>query len=209
MRSPSYKVPYLGIKTSRLAVRWLHELVSDLKINMSDFKVPVDILVYRVASKLGIIDPHVDKYYGEDSPADLKIQSFAKMLFPTNPWFLDEPLWSSGRQPSEGGHCFPTFPNHDGCIFEKICPKKYVDFDPSKIGIDASSKTLYRKTTSYVAKVRVRKLMSRHKRFSNFVQQLNEEGITGEEYRHKITRWFKNNPRKQTRILFSMYITII
>lgn len=34
-------------KTSRLAVRWLHELVPRLSIEMSDFKVPVDILVAR------------------------------------------------------------------------------------------------------------------------------------------------------------------
>ena len=194
MRSASYKVPYLGIKTSRLAVRWLHELVSDLKIGMSDFKVPIDVLVYRVASRLGLIDPQVDKYYGEGSPADLKIQSFAKMLFPDNPWFLDEPLWSTGRQPSEGGHCFPTFPDHKGCIFEGICPKKYVDFDPSKIGMEPSLKTGCRITTSYSRRVKVRKLTDRQERFSEFVQQLKEQGVTGEEYRRKITEWFRNNP---------------
>jgi len=145
MRSTSYKVPYLGTKTSRLAVRWLYELVPNLKIDMSDFKVPIDVLVYRVACRLGLIDPCLDKYYGEGSPADLKIQSLARALFPDDPWFLDEPLWSSGRQPSEGGHCFPTFPDHHGCIFEEICPKKYLDFDPSKIGMGLGADTNIKK----------------------------------------------------------------
>ena len=194
MRSASYKVPYLGIKTSRLAVRWLHEMVSDLKIDMSDFKVPIDVLVYRVASRLGLIDPYVDKYYGEDSPADLKIQSFAKMLFPDNPWFLDEPLWSSGRQPSKGGHCFPTFPDHQGCIFEEICPKKYVDFDPSNIGMESNLRTRRKTAASFERRAKVGKLTNKQKRFSEFVQQLKEQGITGEEYRRKITEWFRTNP---------------
>ena len=194
MRSAGCKVPYLGVKTSRLAVRWLHELVSDLKIGMSDFKVPIDVLVYRVASRLGLIDPYVDKYYGEGSPADLKIQSFAKMLFPDNPWFLDEPLWSSGRQSSKGGHCFPTFPDHGGCIFEEICPKKYVDFDPSKIGMEPSLKTEFKTATGYVRRVKVRRLTDRQKRFNEFVQQLKEQGVTGEKYRRKIMEWFRNNP---------------
>jgi len=154
MSSTYYKVPYLGVKTSRLAVRWLHELVSDLKIDMSSFEIPIDILVYRVASRLGLIDPHNDKYYGKGSPADLKIQSFAKVLFPDNPWFLDEPLWSSGRQPSKGGHCFPRFPDHKGCIFEEICPRKYVDFDPAETGIESNLKTGSKSTTHYRRKCR-------------------------------------------------------
>ena len=135
MHSSRFKVPYLGVKTSRLAVRWLYELVPNLKIDMQDFKVPVDRLVYRVACRLGIINPRVDKYYGEGSPADLKIQTLAKTLFPNDPWFLDEPLWSTGRQASKGGHCYPTHPRHDGCIFETICQKKFNEFDPSGIGM--------------------------------------------------------------------------
>lgn len=141
MQSPQFKVPYLGVKTSRLAVRWLYELVPNLKIDMRDFKVPVDRLVYRVASRLGIIDPRVDKYYGEESPADRKIQTFAKAIFPDDPWFLDEPLWSTGRQATKGGHCYPTHPRHEGCIFETICPKKFNDFDPSKIGMQEESRS--------------------------------------------------------------------
>lgn len=136
MRSSEFRVPWLGTKTSRLAVRWLHELVPNLKIDMRDFEVPIDRLVYRVSCRLGILDPYVDRYYGNGSPADRKIQTFAKMLFPDDPWFLDEPLWSTGRQASRGGHCYPRHPRHEGCIFEKICPKKFSDFDPSEIGME-------------------------------------------------------------------------
>lgn len=140
MRTPSFKVPYLGVKTSRLAVRWLYELAPSLKIDMSDFKVPVDRLVYRVACRLGILNPEVDKYYGDGSPADLNIQALAKALFPSDPWLFDEPLWSTGRQTSRGGHCYPIHPRHEGCIFEDICPKEFVDFDPSEVGMPEGSR---------------------------------------------------------------------
>jgi len=194
MQSDDYKVPYLGIKTSRLAVRWLHELVSDLKIDMADFEIPIDVLVYRVASRLGMIDPHIDKYFGKGSPADLKIQAFAMALFPDNPWFLDEPLWSSGRQPSDGGHCTPKSPNHNGCIFEKICPRRYTDFDPSEIGIESDSVTRCKTATSFRQKTEARELTDKQKRFSEFVQKLKEQGISSEEYRRKITEWSETNP---------------
>ena len=190
MQSPRYKVPYLGIKTSRLAVRWLHELVPDMAIDMSDFKIPVDVLVYRVASRLGLIDPKVDKYYGKGSPADLKIQSFAKRVFPENPWFLDEALWSTGRQASKGGHCYPTHPNLDGCIFEDICPKKCVEFDPSEMGMELGDETKYR-TRCFRRKTG---LTDKQKRFRTFVQQLKEQGVRGEEYRRKVAEWFRTNP---------------
>jgi endonuclease III len=194
MHSPSYKVPYLGTKTSRLAVRWLYELIPDLKVVMSDYKIPIDVLVYRVACRLGLIDPYLDKYYGEGSPADLEIQSLAKALFPDDPWFLDEPLWSSGRQPSEGGHCFPTFPDHQGCILEEICPKRYVDFDPSKIGMEPGADIKHEKAISYTRKAKVADITDKQKRFNEFVQQLKKQGITGEEYRRKISEWFRTNP---------------
>lgn len=135
MRSRDYKVPNLGLKTSRLAVRWLHELIPELDIDVSDFKIPIDARAYRVASRLGIIDPKVDTYAGAGNPADRKIQAFASTLFPDDPWFLDEPLWSTSRQPSEGGHCNPITPQCQGCIFDEICPKRYVDVNPSEMSI--------------------------------------------------------------------------
>lgn len=51
----------MGVKTTRLAIRWLHELIPELKIDMSDSEVPVDRNLYRVAARLGLIDPNPDK----------------------------------------------------------------------------------------------------------------------------------------------------
>jgi len=125
-----FRVPYLGTKTSRLAVRWLHELVPSLKIDMLTYKIPIDSLVYRVMCRLGIIDPDSDKYSDENSPADVIIQAFVSEVSPDKPWLLDEPLWSTGRQPDKGGHCFPKYPNCKGCLFESVCQRKFLDIDP-------------------------------------------------------------------------------
>jgi len=131
------KVPYLGPKTSRLCVRWLHELIGDLEIDMSSYKVPIDRLLYRVACRLGIVNPYKEKYWVgyEGGPADEKIQNFAREAFPENPGLIDEPMWSEGRMPQDGGHCYPKNPIHYGCLFESVCPKKYDDVDPSRIGL--------------------------------------------------------------------------
>jgi hypothetical protein len=148
MRSTTYSVPYLGINTSRLAVRWLYELIPALQIQMSNYKIPIDGVVYRVTARLGIISPQTDKYSGDNSPADRKIQSLATRLFPDNPWCLVEALWSTGRRAARGGHCYPAYPNHSGCMFEAICPKLSVDMDPSTIGIDVDGRTRTRRLTT-------------------------------------------------------------
>ena len=123
----------------------------------------------------------------------MKIQSFAQTLFPDDPWFLDEPLWSTGRQASNGGHCFPTQPNHQGCIFEEICPKKYVDFNPSEIGTEPKSTSEGKLADNSTTKLRKRELTDKQKRFSQFVQHLNDQGVKGEDYRRKITEWIRNS----------------
>jgi len=128
------KVPYLGVKTARLAVRWIFELVPTLKVDMRDYKIPVDTLVYRVLCRLGVLDPYKDVYSGEDSPADLKVQSFVRLVFPDKPYLLDEPLWAMGRRADKGGHCFSINPNCNGCIFQSLCKRLYLNEDPSKIG---------------------------------------------------------------------------
>jgi hypothetical protein len=75
-----WRVPYLAVKTSRLAVRWLYELVPSLTIDMRTYKIPIDKLVYRVSCRLGGINPHSDFYCGNDSPGDLKIEFRQKNL---------------------------------------------------------------------------------------------------------------------------------
>jgi len=178
------RVPYLGTKTARLAVRWLHELVSGIKIDMSTYKIPIDSLVYRVSCRLGIIDPNIDRYSGEGSPADIKIQAFVTRLLPDKPWLLDEPLWSTGRQPDKGGHCFPEHPDCSGCLFGSICQRRYTDVDPSQIGME---------TSSVVGQTRFRPkqpgITSKQAEFAKFVAEMKQKGIKGEEYRERIKRW--------------------
>jgi len=115
-----FHIPYFGVKTSRLAVRWLYELIPTLKIDMRNFKIPVDSLIYRVLCRLGILNPYTDTYDGNNSQADIKIQTLAKTLFPNKPYLLDEPLWATGRQAEKGGHCFSKNPNCDKCLFGLI-----------------------------------------------------------------------------------------
>jgi len=127
------KIPDMGVKTTRLAIRWLYELVPELRIDMSDSEVPVDRNLYRVAARLSLIDPNLDKYFGEGSPADMKLQQFAKETFPRNPSLIDEPMWMEARSQQDGGHCHSTV-QCSGCIFERICPRMYPGVDPSGIG---------------------------------------------------------------------------
>lgn len=126
-------VPEMDAKTSRVAVKVLLELVPDIvSIDVQEARVPVDRLVYRVACRLGIIDPETDKL-GSPS-ADRKIQEFAELAFPGEPLRIDEPMWSVGRSRGYGGYCYPTKPQCQGCPFEAFCPKLYGDHDPSPAG---------------------------------------------------------------------------
>jgi len=188
-----FKVPYPGVKTSRLAVRWIHELVPSMRINMTTYRIPIDSLVYRVGCRMGIIDPKIDKYHGENSPADLKIQSFVKQVFPEEPYLLDEPLWSTGRRAINGGHCFPQNPDCNGCLFQSICPRRSVNIDPAKLGMD----------TEYMPG-RIKRALSstdraikeKQTQFAKFVEELKQKGIRGKEYREKIMQWNREHQDK-------------
>jgi len=160
---------------------------------MTTFKIPIDSLVYRLACRLGIIDPNIDKYYGEDSPADLKIQSFAKQVFPDKPYLLDEPLWSTGRQAIRGGHCFPRNPRCKGCLFQSICRKRFLDIDPANLGMDTTY-TLGR--MKRVARPKDREIKERQAQFAKFVEELKQKGIRGKEYREKIVQWNREHQNK-------------
>ncbi|MGZ3557611.1 MAG: hypothetical protein ACXU99_00100 [Thermodesulfobacteriota bacterium] len=129
-------VPHMGHQSSRTAIRWFKELIPDvIEVDFSDTPVPVGEGFYRVASRLGIVDPHFDHYQGRNSMADVKIQSFAKMAYPQNPLEVEEPMAWTGRAEEQGGHCSPVQPKCEGCIFESFCPKLYVHFDPSEKGM--------------------------------------------------------------------------
>jgi hypothetical protein len=134
----SARIPYFGPKTARLAVRWISELIPDINVDMGDSEIPVDSLVYRVAARLGLLDPVRERYWGPGSPGHERIQAAARQLFPHNPSLMDEPVWMMGRQPRNGGFCSPTDPTCDrGCLFASFCPRLWQQRDPGSVGYSA------------------------------------------------------------------------
>ena len=129
-------IPHMGDKNSQMAIRWIHRLIPDIvALDFSDTPVYIGESLYRVASRLGILDPHFDYYQGRNSMGDIKIQSFAQMAFPQNPVKIEEPMVWMGRVREKGGHCFPTQPQCEECLFETFCPKLYIHFNPSEKGM--------------------------------------------------------------------------
>jgi len=128
-------IPHMGIHNSRWAVRsiprWIPEMIS---INFSDIPIAVEEGLYRVASRLGVVNPMFDYYQGRHSMGDFKIQSFGKAAFPEDPARIEEPMSHLGKGEKEG-HCFPIQPRCEGCLFEAFCPKLYPDINPSEKGM--------------------------------------------------------------------------
>ncbi len=133
-------IPHVSARMSRMAVRWIHDLIPDggLAIDFSKMPVLVSEGVYRVASRLGVVDPQFDYYRGTNSMGDLKIQSFAKAAFPQDPSKIEEPMMRSGIEEAEGGHCFSVHPQCGGCLFEVFCPRLHVSINPSERGMKAN-----------------------------------------------------------------------
>ncbi|HXX33924.1 MAG TPA: hypothetical protein VEM15_05545 [Thermodesulfobacteriota bacterium] len=129
-------IPHMDHQGSRRAIQWMNELIGDVaKIDFFDTPVTVGKGLYRVASRLGIVDPNSDYYEGRNSAGDGKIQSFARAAFPRNPRTVEEPMARMGRAEAEGGHCFPVQPWCEGCFFETFCLRLCVRFDPSENGM--------------------------------------------------------------------------
>jgi hypothetical protein len=129
-------IPHMGHPQSRLAIRSIHELIPDMvKVDFSNTLVVIEESLYRVASRLGIVDPLFDTFQGRNSMGDIKIQSFARTVFPENPVKVEEPMTGMGLEEERGGHCFPTQPRCEGCLFEIFCPRLYLHFNPSEKGI--------------------------------------------------------------------------
>jgi hypothetical protein len=77
----------------------VNELIPDVvKIDFSNTPMNIEESLYRVASRLGVVDPHFDYYQGRNSIGDLKIQSFAKKTFPQYPLMIEEPMSWVGRK---------------------------------------------------------------------------------------------------------------
>jgi hypothetical protein len=129
-------IPHMGHQNSRKAIQWINRLIPDVvEVDLSDAFISVGESLYRVASRLGIVDPYFDYYQDRHSPGDVKIQSFARMAFRRNPMKSEEPMAGMGREGEQGGHCFTTQPQCEGCLFEAFCPRLYIHFDPSRKGM--------------------------------------------------------------------------
>jgi hypothetical protein len=129
-------IPHMDSKSSRRAVWWITQLIPDsVEVDYSEAPVIVEGGLYRVASRLGVVDPHFDYYQGSNSTGDLKIQAFAKEAFPQCPIKIEEPMTWLGTEQEEGGHCFPNQPRCEGCPFDSFCPKLYYDFNPAEKGM--------------------------------------------------------------------------
>jgi len=129
-------IPHMGIRNSRMAIRWISELMPDIaEIDFSSTPIAIGGGLYRVAARLGIVDPHMDYYNGKNLVGDTKIQSFAMKAFPRNPVRIEKPMMWVGDGEERGGHCFPVQPWCNGCLFETFCARLYLDFDPSEKGL--------------------------------------------------------------------------
>jgi hypothetical protein len=129
-------IPHMGPQNSRKAIRWINELIPDIvEVDFSDAPITIEESLYRVASRLGIVDPHFDTYQGTNSIGEIKIRLFAKTAFPNNPLRIEEPMAWVGRREGNGGHCFPIQPWCEGCLFQAFCPRLYIDFNPSEKGM--------------------------------------------------------------------------
>lgn len=128
-------IPYMGIPNSRWVVRSINKWIPEsVRIDFSENPILIGESLYRVASRLGIVNPFFDPYRGKNSMGEIKIQSFAKMVFPEDPSRIEESMDRLGRK-GEEGHCFPKEPNCQGCLFEAFCPKLFTEMDPSEKGI--------------------------------------------------------------------------
>lgn len=131
-------IPHTGDKNSRMATRCIHELIPEaVEIDFSDTSISVGESLYRVSSRLGVVDPHFDYYRGKNSIGDLKIQTFAKTAYPQYPMKIEDPMTWVGMMKEEGagGYCLPTEPRCEGCLFETFCPRLQVDHNPSEKGM--------------------------------------------------------------------------
>jgi hypothetical protein len=131
-------IPQMGHQNSWMAIRWTTELIPEaVEIDFSGTRITIGEGLYRVASRLGIVNPRLDAYYDENgnSPGDTKIQFFAITAFPHHPGKVERPMSLMGGPEEQGGHCFPVQPWCEGCLFNNFCPKLCLDFNPSEKGI--------------------------------------------------------------------------
>ena len=133
-------IPHMSPETSRRAVRWIQQLrIEGIDIDFSKASILLRGALYRVAARLGVVDPQFDYYEGPNSMGDVKIQAFARTAFPEDPLRVEEPMnWLGMGTLEDGGACAPTYPRCEGCLFSGFCPKHYLHLDPSEKGMRIS-----------------------------------------------------------------------
>ena len=128
-------IPHMSDRNSRWAIQSFGESMSEVfEIDFSHIPVRVGESLYRVASRLGIVNPFFDCYQGRNSMGDIKIQAFARAAFRDNPVKIEDPMTRLGTQEADG-HCFPSRPLCEGCPFNGFCPKLFIEINPSEKGM--------------------------------------------------------------------------
>jgi len=127
-------IPHMTARNSRWAIRAIHDWIPGVIFDVSDMDIDISESIYRVASRLGVVNPLFDYYQGKNSTGDLRIQSFARTAFPDDPGKIEEPMNRLGAK-DEGGHCWPTEPQCQDCPFESFCQKLFIDFNPAEKGM--------------------------------------------------------------------------
>lgn len=129
-------IPQMSPEASRLAVWRLSSLLTN-GIHV-DFRRTLPLIgggLYRVASRLGIVDPRFDHCRSSQSVGERKIHAFAKTAFPEHPRMIEEPMNWVGSGVASEGRCLPVHPRCEGCLFEAFCPGLHLDFDPAEKGV--------------------------------------------------------------------------
>jgi len=129
-------IPHMGRQTSRRATKWIRALMAGIvQIDLSQARVLVGEPLYRVAARLGVVDPLSDGWEGPKAMGDLKIQSFARTAFPEDILRIEDPMEWVGNLSEEERHCVPIDPRCEGCLFDGFCPKLYDRTDPCERGM--------------------------------------------------------------------------
>jgi len=133
-------IPHMSPETSRRAVRWIQRFrIEGIEIDSSQASIFLGGPLYRVAARLGVVDPQFDCYEGPNSMGDVKIQAFARTAFPEDPLRVEEPMnWLGMGTPEDGGACTPISPRCEGCLFSGFCPRHFLHLDPSEKGMRSS-----------------------------------------------------------------------
>ena len=133
-------IPHMSPETSRKAVRRIQRFrIEGIEIDFSKASILLGGALYRVAARLGVVDPQFDYYEGPNSMGDMKIQAFARTAFPEDPLRVEEPMnWIGMGTPEGGGACSPTTPRCEGCLFSGFCPRHHLHVDPSEKGMRTS-----------------------------------------------------------------------